>query len=189
MKRINFLLIGLLFVGTGLVSSCDKEETPNTPNTQNDPSICTGTDVATNTWAVIHLDGKTSTVQMDEASIPDNAYPVNDKYRYSFDGDVTSGPNETGPGGNAISFSFKGDTPPASGTYTLNTTGTPTANEVYVSGFGAGTGSSGGGLFPVSGSFTVINNNGVVTIKGKGVKFRTAMSLKSNLCASFNITK
>ncbi len=189
MKRINFLLIGLLIVGTAFVSSCKKEESPTTPNTTNDPSICTGTDVADSTWAVIHGDGKTSTVQMTEASVPDGAYPVNDKYRYSFEGKVTSGPNENGPGGDEISFSFKGDSVPVSGTYTLITTGNPSANEVVTNGFGAGTGSSGGGLFPVSGSITVTNNDGVITIKGKGLKYRTAMSLKSNLCVSFNLTK
>lgn len=129
-------------------------------------------------------------VQMNEAIIQDSANTTNDKIRYTFKGINIGGPNENGTaGGDVISFLFKGDNPPASGTYTLVTAETPSVNEVYMKGIGGGTSLSGGGLFPFSGTITVINNNGVITFKGKGVKFHTALSVKSNLCVSFILTK
>lgn len=184
MKKIKFQAIALCTVcmmGTVLFTACSKSSTTST--TTPTPTACTGTDVANNTWAVIHANGTTTTVALESFPRISND-PNDDQITIGFSGPTNST--------DMINFTFKGETAPASGTYTLvDISGgdkTLTAsNQVKSTGLGSGTSTLGGGLYSKSGTITVTNNSGTITIEGKGMNYQTASA--GALCVSFKLTK
>lgn len=161
-----------------LLSSCSKDDN-NKPDEPKNQTGCSGTDVAANTWAVIDADGKTTTVPMTTSELY-NDKASDDRIKYDFSG-------ATSNLGDNISFTFKGENPPKTGTYTLVGTekGISTNNDVLSLGVGGGTATMGGGLFSISGNISVTNNDGAITIEGKGLNYKTALG--KVLCVSFKL--
>lgn len=183
MKFSNLFSVAVILAALS-VSSCSKNadiapEVPTNPTNPTNSKSCTGTDVAVNSWAVIDAEGKTTTVTVTAAELY-NTKATDDRIQYEFAG-VTS------TLGDNISFTFKGETPPKTGTYALVATdqAIATSNDVASIGVGGGTATIGGGLFPVSGNILVTNNDGAITIEAKGLNYKTALG--KALCVSFKL--
>lgn len=161
-----------------LFTSCGKKDDATKDDSKN-LSGCSGTDVAANTWAVIDADGKTTTVPMTTSDVY-NSNTNDDRIEYVFYGKTSSL-------GDNISFTFKGENPPKTGTYILVGTdqNISTSNNVFSMGVGGGTAVMGGGLFAVSGNISVTNSNGAISIEGKGLNYKTALG--KALCVSFKL--
>lgn len=178
MKTIKSLKIAILATIV-VFMSCGKKD-DNHPDEPKNPTECAGTTVSANIWAVIDAEGKTTTVTMTSSELYNNK-DSDDRIKYDFYGKTSSL-------GDNISFTFKGENPPKSGTYILIGTDKEisASNQVTSLGIGSGTATMGGGLFSISGNITVTNNDGVVTIEGKGLNYKTALG--KALCVSFKLT-
>ncbi|RYE56484.1 MAG: hypothetical protein EOP48_07920 [Sphingobacteriales bacterium] len=179
MMKISNLFSMAVILAMLSLSSCRKsaDSIPEVP--VKNQSGCNGTDVAVNSWAVIDAEGKTTSVTVAAAELY-NTKSSDDRIQYEFSGTTSSL-------GDYISFTFKGENPPKTGTYALVSTeqAITEGNDVFSIGVGGGTATTGGGLFSSSGTISVTNNDGAVSIEGKGLNYKTALG--KALCVSFKL--